>query len=357
MNGFSDIEMLPYEGSEPLFELSSPIRFPQIARLNISTMELKLVQARALTQVEKNLSYERIKIQNVPVVLTLPSKKVIAVLLRAYGAYGALHPTHLEPATAALASKGVVIAVAGVRGGGELGSSWREDGRGALKKNNSAIDVMNVAKGLLSEKKFPQIVAWGRSAGGLSIGGAVHRAPELFSAVLLDVPFLDPLGTLADETLPLTVNEWEEFGNPRYNFNEIKAYSPTSQVAHGERYPPMLLRPALRDARTGFWESYKFAARVRASADASKIIVAADDRGHFPPSSINGAARDVAKGLAFLLSQIEERSPSFQKKKSAKYHSSKKYPKQSLFFRLSRRASHIYFLKSFRISRFNLSSE
>ena len=154
-----------------------------------------------------------------------------------------------------------------------------------------------------SRKRYGRVVARGRSAGGLSVGGAVCARPDLFAGVALDVPFLDPLGTLADATLPLTVNEWEEFGDPHDERAAIAAYAPLQRAAGVESFPPCLLRPALRDARTGWWESFKFAAAVRdATGDAATVVVHADDRGHFRAGDGTRArAYDVALPVAFLL--------------------------------------------------------
>ena len=130
---------------------------------------------------------------------------------RRYGAYGARLPRALDGERAALLKWGHAVALGGIRGGGELGPAWHAAGR-ASRKAASAADVESCAE--LLKERFGAVVARGRSAGGLSVGGALCRRPELFSAVALDVPFLDPLFTLQDAALPLTVNEWEEFGNP-----------------------------------------------------------------------------------------------------------------------------------------------
>lgn len=302
--GVTDVEVrddiLDDDPSRCVVEVWSPTRFPALASLG----DDGVIVGPAATPFEESLTYELL--ESPPTILVSRKEAPLdAVVLRAYGAYGARQPTALEPATAALLQRGVRVALVSARGGGERGRAWREAGRGAENKHNTASDVLKAARNL--GKRGFAVGAWARSAGGLGVGGAVHLDPEAFSAVALDVPFLDALGTLADPTLPLTVNEWEEFGDPRRDYEAVRNYSPASNVRPGAAYPPMLLRPAFHDARTGWWESYKFAARVRAAAAAADVLVLADDRGHFAPSPAAPAgASDVAQNLAFLVHHLQQ---------------------------------------------------
>lgn len=312
--GFTDVEPRPElrgddssSHSGTLYvEVSAPNRVPRLLPLYDDRDEMNSDDVVVYT-FENDLIVESFETgaSSIPVVVVYRDPKPQNLLLRAYGAYGARHPTALEPSVAAVARRGVAVAVVGARGGGEKGESWHRDGRGPSSKLNSARDVVEAARALREDSGFSRIVSWGRSAGGLSVGGAACLAPDLFEAVALDVPFLDPLGTLQDASLPLTVNEWEEFGNPheKSSFEGVRSFSPCHLVVSSAAFPPALLRPAMQDARTGWWESFKFAARAR-SAGARRIVVAADDRGHFGPSSREGAAKDVAKTLAFLLSEL-----------------------------------------------------
>ena len=162
---------------------------------------------------------------------------------------------------------GALHAIAHVRGGGERGARWHAAGAREAKAASSR-DLVACARQLVrSGLARPDAVAIeGRSAGGLLVGAAANSAPELFRAVLASVPFLDVAGTLQDATLPLTANEWEEFGNPNEQgaHAALLALSPVHGVPRGSgRYPRCLLLPALNDARTGFWEALKFADAVR----------------------------------------------------------------------------------------------
>ena len=164
------------------------------------------------------------------------------------------------------------------------------------------------------------------SAGGLLVGATVNRSPDLFRAALASVPFLDAAGTLQDSSLPLTANEWEEFGNPNEasGHAEVMAFSPVHNVRQGVRYPACLLLPALNDARTGFWEAHKYAHAIRTNgyapsmggsteADgevgdlpsdgpARPVLVATDmEGGHFRSAVPAERAAQRAKELAFLV--------------------------------------------------------
>ncbi|KAH8075238.1 serine-type exopeptidase [Aureococcus anophagefferens] len=212
----------------------------------------------------------------------------------------ARHPTALTGEAAALLDAGVAVAVAGVRGGGERGRAWHAAGRSEKRSAEGG------GRRARAQGRYGAVVGRGRSAGGLSVGGAACLAPEAFDAVALDVPFLDALGTLQDGSLPLTINEWEEFGNPHEGaaHDIIASFSPLelAKSCDAAAFPRCLLRPALRDARTGWWEAFKFAAVLR-DRGAGDIVVHADDRGHFGPRA-GAACADVALPVAFLLRSL-----------------------------------------------------
>ena len=178
----------------------------------------------------------------------------------------------------------------------------------------------------------------GRSAGGLLVGAAINRAPDVFCAAVGAVPFLDAAGTLQDATLPLTANEWEEFGNPNEakGLESVMGFSPVHNVRQGVRYPRMLLLPALNDARTGFWEALKFAHAIRTNgynaewqgvegsdesacagseATGSKttgssqaVYVSMDlEGGHFRSADPVERAKQRGKELGFLLAALRHR--------------------------------------------------
>ncbi len=305
---YDDVELrtdVPVVEGLVALEISAPHRFARVLRYDVARNAWADVPPPP-TPHESALAVERFEVEGIPVSLASSPKTNSAVAMYAYGAYGARLPRALDAERCALLEHGYAVASCGVRGGGERGAAWHAQGR-RLDKDSSAADVVACASAL--EKRYGRVVARGRSAGGLSVGGAVCARPDLFAGVALDVPFLDPLGTLADATLPLTVNEWEEFGDPHEaNAREaIAAYAPLQRAAGVESFPPCLLRPALRDARTGWWESFKFAAAVRdATGDAATVVVHADDRGHFGPAAGRARAYDVALPVAFLLACGED---------------------------------------------------
>ena len=190
--------------------------------------------------------------------------------------------------------------------------------RARARKPNSFGDLVACAEELArSGLAEPGAIALeGRSAGGLLVGAAANAAPQLFRAVLASVPFLDAAGTLQDASLPLTANEWEEFGNP----NEAAAhptvlgFSPVHNVPRGGAYPRCLLLPALNDARTGFWEALKFADAVRGGgggggggAGAQREVLVSTDLygGHFRAGNPQQRAEQRAFELGFVLDALE----------------------------------------------------
>jgi len=308
--GYADVALRPdlHEGealggaSTLRFDVSGPGRFPRVAAWDAG--ERRWVAPPEPSAFEASLAVERFDVGGVPVVVVAAPGAPRAAALYAYGAYGARHPTALTGEAAALLDAGVAVAVAGVRGGGERGRAWHAAGRRG-EKPRSAADAAAVARALRG--RYGAVVGRGRSAGGLSVGGAACLAPEAFDAVALDVPFLDALGTLQDGSLPLTINEWEEFGNPHEGaaHDVIASFSPLelAKSCDAAAFPRCLLRPALRDARTGWWEAFKFAAVLR-DRGAGDVVVHADDRGHFGPRAGAAYARDVALPVAFLLRSL-----------------------------------------------------
>jgi oligopeptidase B len=282
-------------------EISAPHRFPRVLAYDAAARTW-LETPPPPSAFEDSLVVERLRIADVPATRVGVGEQFWepdTVVLYAYGAYGARHPTALTGEAAAFLQSGCAVVVCGVRGGGEQGPAWHAAGR-LESKAASAADVVACAADL--RKSYQHVVARGRSAGGLSVGGALCAAPELFAGVALDVPFLDPVGTLGDASLPLTVNEWEEFGNPHEGaaFDTLTDLSPLARAKDLARpLPPTLLRPAFQDARTGWWESFKFAAEARAAG--SDVVVHADDRGHFGPATGPAYAEDVSLPVAFLL--------------------------------------------------------
>jgi len=226
------------------------------------------------------------------------------LMLRGYGAYEYSYETCFEPDTLSLLERGVVVATAHVRGGGELGRSWYTSGK-LLQKNNSFLDFLACADYLVDHgyTTTGQIAAYGASAGGLLVGVAVQRRPELFAAVIAEVPFVDVINTLLNRDLPLTEHDLEEFGDPtdKDSFQYLLDYSPYDNVHNGS-YPPLLVTAAIEDQRVGYWEPLKWVARIRASKnDNNPVILKIDDAGHLGPSGRYQGLEHTAYLYAFLL--------------------------------------------------------
>ena len=237
-----------------------------------------------------------------------------AALLNGYGAYGFCTDPAWDVDRMAVASCGLVHAICHVRGGGELGRAWHAAGR-REHKATSFSDMLACARRLVDAgiARADGLAIEGRSAGGLLVGATLNLAPSTFCVALASVPFLDPAGTLQDATQPLTVNEWDEFGNPNEQgaHDDVLGFSPLHNVQTDEAYPPCLLLPALNDARTGWWEAHKFAHAVRtrssdaADADANPVLVSTDmEGGHFRPADPTERARGRAYELGFVLAAV-----------------------------------------------------
>ena len=229
-------------------------------------------------------------------------------LLYGYGAYEYSIDPIFSSSRLSLLERGFVYAIAHVRGGGELGRRWYDDGK-LLHKPNTFSDFVACAHrvvetGLTSPDR---LVARGASAGGLLMGAVANQAPAMFRAIVAEVPFVDCLTTMMDETLPLTVIEWEEWGNPAADaevYAMMKSYSPYDNVRPA-RYPDLLVTAGLEDPRVGYWEPVKWVQRLRATAlDPSVLLKVELDAGHGGPSGRYDAWRDEAFALSFVLGAV-----------------------------------------------------
>ena len=208
----------------------------------------------------------------------------------------------------------MVYVIAHVRGGGEMGRLWYEEPFGAkyLCKKNTFDDFVDVARWLIDTRKMTtpdQLSCEGRSAGGLLIGASVNQAPDLFKFALLGVPFVDVVCTMIDASIPLTVVEWEEWGNPneeKYH-DYMMSYSPINNIQNGIKYPSMLLTGGLHDPRVQYWEPSKYVATLRhAQGDNSGVVCQKIDMtaGHFSASDRYKYLKELAFDYAFLLDQL-----------------------------------------------------
>ena len=188
------------------------------------------------------------------------------MFLTGYGAYGIPYPVTFSSSRLSLLDRGVAVGIAHVRGGGELGKRWHDDGR-MLNKRNTFIDFIACADALVTAgyTARDRLVIEGGSAGGLLIGAVLNLRPDLCHAALLRVPFVDVISTMLDESLPLTVGEFEEWGNPkiREHYKYMTTYCPYTNLA-ARPYPIILVRTALNDSQVMYWEPAKWVARLRA---------------------------------------------------------------------------------------------
>ncbi|MGH9593143.1 MAG: prolyl oligopeptidase family serine peptidase, partial [Bryobacteraceae bacterium] len=231
------------------------------------------------------------------------------MLLYGYGAYGiSIDPTFSSDRLSLL-DRGFVYAIAHVRGGGDLGKPWHEDGR-MLKKKNTFFDFIACAEHLVAnEYTSPERLAiMGRSAGGLLAGAVTNLRPDLFGAVAALVPFVDAVNTELDATLPLTVGEWEEWGNPNQEeyYEYIKSYAPYENVDE-KPYPSMLVTAGLNDPRVPFWEPAKWVAKLRAMKTDHHILLLKTEMGsgHFGASGRYEYLKETAFYYAFLLDVLK----------------------------------------------------
>ncbi len=186
-------------------------------------------------------------------------------LLYGYGSYGSSRDPSFDSKILSLLDRGFVYAVAHVRGGGEMGRAWYEDGK-LKNKINTFTDFIACAEYLISEKytNKDQLVIYGGSAGGLLMGAVTNMKPDLFELVIASVPFVDVINTMLDETIPLTAIEWEEWGNPKVkeDYEYMVKYSPYDNVVKKD-YPNMFIKAGLNDPRVGYWEPAKWTAKLR----------------------------------------------------------------------------------------------
>jgi len=233
----------------------------------------------------------------------------VPLLLYGYGAYEASMDPYFSVARLSLLDRGAAFALAHVRGGGEMGRHWYDDGKLA-KKANTFSDFIACARHLIDTgwTTADRMVAEGGSAGGLLAGAAVTQAPELWAGVVAQVPFVDNLTTMLDSTLPLTANEYEEWGNPEADpeaYETIRAYAPYDNVDAVD-YPPILAETSLNDTRVLYVEPAKWVAKLRATAVGRRDFLLKTEMaaGHGGVSGRYKAWHDRAFALAWILDRM-----------------------------------------------------
>jgi oligopeptidase B len=230
------------------------------------------------------------------------------LLLYGYGAYGFPMDPHFSTRRISLLDRGMIFAIAHIRGGGDRGKLWYDAGK-LLKKKNTFTDFIACAESLVRRRYTApdRLVIQGGSAGGLLMGAVVNLRPDLFKAVVSQVPFVDVINTMLDPTLPLTIPEYLEWGDPnkkRY-YGYMRSYSPYDNLRKGD-YPAMLVETSLHDSQVMYWEPAKYVAKLRTlKTDANPLLLkTVMEAGHGGASGRYDALREVAFTYSFILDQV-----------------------------------------------------
>jgi len=227
------------------------------------------------------------------------------LLLYAYGSYGITMDTYFSSTRLSLLDRGFVYAIAHIRGGEDLGRQWYEDGK-LLKKKNTFTDFIDCSKFVINEKytSAEHLYAEGGSAGGLLMGVIINEAPELYKGVIAQVPFVDVITTMLDDSIPLTTGEYDEWGNPNKKeyYDYMLSYSPYDNVK-SQQYPNMYVSTGLHDSQVQYWEPAKWVAKLRnLKTDNNVLFLDTNmDAGHGGASGRFEALKDLAKEFSFLL--------------------------------------------------------
>ncbi len=283
-----------------------------------ATGELTVLKVQEIPSGYDRAKYrtERLKIAardgtQVPVSIVYPADFVRGgpLFLYAYGAYGYAIPPGFSTGRLSLLDRGFAYAIAHIRGGDDLGQQWYLDGK-LQKRENTFNDFVDVAKALIADgwTEAGRIAIAGRSAGGELMGAVVNSDPELWGAVIADVPFVDVLNTMLDADLPLTPGEWPEWGNPIEDadaFALIRSYSPYDNV-RAQAYPPLFISGGLNDPRVTYWEPAKWAAKLRATKTDDNVLLLKTNMGagHGGKSGRFESLREAAEEHAFVLWQL-----------------------------------------------------
>lgn len=235
------------------------------------------------------------------------------LLLYAYGSYGSSMDPYFSSARLSLLNRGFAYAIAHIRGGEEMGRHWYEDGK-LLKKKNTFNDFIDCGEYLVANKYCSpdQLFAQGGSAGGLLMGAVTNMRPDLWKGVLAEVPFVDVITTMLDETIPLTTGEYDEWGNPndKTYYDYMMSYSPYDNV-EAKAYPAMLVTTGLHDSQVQYWEPAKWVAKLREmKTDKNPLLLYTNmDAGHGGASGRFQRLHEVARGYAFFIDLAGKNKP------------------------------------------------
>lgn len=227
------------------------------------------------------------------------------LLLYAYGSYGATMDPYFSSTRLSLLDRGFIYAIAHIRGGEELGREWYENGK-LLKKKNTFTDFIDCSRFLIDEKyTSPEhLYAEGGSAGGLLMGAIINMAPELYNGVIAQVPFVDVVTTMLDDSIPLTTGEYDEWGNPneKIYYDYMKSYSPYDNVT-AQDYPNLYISTGFHDSQVQYWEPAKWIAKIRALRTNKKQLFLDTnmEAGHGGASGRFESLKELAKEFTFLL--------------------------------------------------------
>jgi len=230
------------------------------------------------------------------------------MLLQGYGSYGYPYPISFSASRLSLLDRGVIVAIAHIRGGGEMGKEWHDQGK-MMSKKNTFTDFINAAEFLVEEKYTDKdrLVIMGGSAGGLLMGAVTNMRPDLFKAVVSQVPFVDVINTMLDASLPLTVGEYQEWGNPNEKaaYEYMKSYSPYDNIA-AKNYPAILVETSLNDSQVMYWEPAKYVAKLRAMKTDDNVLLLKTNMGagHGGASGRYDYLKETAFTYAFILGQM-----------------------------------------------------
>jgi oligopeptidase B len=291
----------------------------KIEEINMFSLERRLIKSQKINGGYDENLYDSKRVlatarDGVQVPISLVYKKEFGIkdrplLLYGYGSYGYSLDPYFSSVRLSLLDRGFVFAIAHVRGGEEMGRNWYEDGK-FLKKKNTFYDFIDSAeflieKGITSREK---LFAQGGSAGGLLMGAVMNIRPDLWKGVVAEVPFVDVLTTMLDDSIPLTTGEFDEWGNPNQKeyYHYMKSYSPYDNVA-AKDYPSLLITAGYHDSQVQYWEALKWAAKLRDfKTDNNILLLKCDmDSGHSGASGRFESLKDVALNYTFLLSLIE----------------------------------------------------
>jgi len=310
---------LEFKTSILRFSYSSPTTPTQIFDYDMDTQTRQLRKTRHIPSghIPSNYLCERVMVpardgETIPVTILrhkdTPIDGTAPCLLYGYGSYGYTIPASFRTSLLSLVDRGFIYAIAHIRGSQAKGYQWYLDGK-KEKKTNSFYDFIDSAKALITQNytSAGKIVIHGGSAGGLLVGATVNLAPELLAGVIADVPFVDVLTTVSDDTLPLTPPEWPEWGNPITSpddYKTIAAYSPYDCV-QAQNYPPIMITAGLTDPRVTYWEPAKWAAKLREyqqNQNAPIILKTNMRAGHAGVSGRYDSLKELAEEYAFAIS-------------------------------------------------------